>query len=117
MYDALRDRARQMRPIEPGIPHPGLWSSNKIPKKPKVVSKDATTGFVKKRTKFSDQFSVVLLTAKFEKPKVSRTASKFSSDASAILYFKDCSVVNVIKLPCFLPSISSTIMVSPSITR
>ncbi len=87
MYEALRDKIKQIRPIEPGIPHPGLWSSNKIPKKPNVVNKDATTGFVRKRTKFSDQFSVVLFTTKFEKPKVSKTASKFSIEASAILYF------------------------------
>ena len=39
------------------MPQPGLCNSNNIPKKPKVVNKEATTGFVKKRTKFSDQFS------------------------------------------------------------
>tara|TARA_Y100000814_G_scaffold91863_1_gene63011 strand:- start:2108 stop:2296 length:189 start_codon:yes stop_codon:yes gene_type:complete len=55
--EALNDRVRHTAPKVPGIPHPGLCNSKSIPKKPKVVKRDATTGFVKKRTKFSDQFS------------------------------------------------------------
>jgi hypothetical protein len=43
MYDALKERIRQVSPTNPGIPQPGLCSSNNIPKNPNVVNNDATT--------------------------------------------------------------------------
>ena len=49
--EALNDKVKHTAPNVPGIPQPGLCNSNSIPKKPKVVNKEATTGFVKKRTK------------------------------------------------------------------
>ena len=61
MYEALKDNARQAKPTNPGMPHPGLCNSNNIPRKPNVVNKEATTGFVRKRTTFSDQFSSIFI--------------------------------------------------------
>ena len=82
--DAPNDNAKHTNPIEPGMPQPGLWSSNKIPRNPNVVSRDATTGFVKNRTMDSDQFSLVfLISASFKSIDASK-ASNVSCSSSAI---------------------------------
>jgi len=35
----LNDNTKQLKPTNPGIPHPGLCNSKSIPRKPKVVNK------------------------------------------------------------------------------
>ena len=62
ILETLKDKIKQVKPTKPGIPQPGLCNSKRIPKKPKVVSRDETTGLVKNRTMFSDQFSEFSMT-------------------------------------------------------
>ena len=88
-----------------------------MPKKPKVVSSEATTGFVKNLTKDSDQFSDVILISAFSYPIEDNSSSKVSFSSSAILYLIANSVVSVISFPSFLPSRSKTSTESPSIVK
>ena len=104
MKDAPRDNAKQTNPTDPGIPQPGLWSSNNIPKNPNVVRRDATTGLVKKRTNASDQFSLVFIISASSNSNDASKISNVSCSSFAIPYFKANSVVRVISLPSFRPS-------------
>ena len=64
-----KNNARHSNPTIPGTPNPGDFISMKSPSMPRLINRGATIGFVRNRTNFSDQVSVistVSVSAKFK---------------------------------------------------
>ncbi len=98
MYDEPKNKASAIIPAVPGMPQPGDFISASNPKKPIIISNDATIGLLRNLTTASAQFDSSLIIFESVRLNFARTSSKSLTIKSHIPYFNASSVVSVTSL-------------------